>query len=245
MLLLNQADQKSRVDNDEMALALTRAAYLEQPGFQTRSALVNRLLQASPYFKEAFSLGGDGVSALAWSADSRKLAVGLRSGSIQFWTKYTGQMKNGMREGRGTLNLPGGGTYRGDWSKNIKSGNGTYFFANGDSYEGQFLNDSMHGDGIYADAEGNSYRGQFANNVREGHGTMVLNNGQTYESEWRGRGVETADSVALRSAALTRAAVPQVRVTLDHTYMQNSGEAKRSGKRLAVSVPDGQRRDAD
>ena len=85
MLFLNRADQMSNAPNDEIALALTRAAYLEQPSFQTRTALINRLVQASPYFDQAIAVGGDGVNAFAWSADSRKFAIGLKSGSIFVW----------------------------------------------------------------------------------------------------------------------------------------------------------------
>jgi hypothetical protein len=136
-------------------------------------------------------------------------------------SRYTGQMKNGMREGRGTLNLRSGATYRGDWSKNVKNGNGIYYYTNGDSYEGQFLNDLMHGDGTYTEGDGTTYIGTFANDQRHGQGTIVLTNGQTYQSEWV-EGVETTHSLALRSEALAKAAVPyQLWVTLDHDYMQH------------------------
>src|SRR5271165_302182 len=82
MLFLNRADQVSNSTTDDTALALTRAADLEQPSFQTRSALIDRLVRASPYFKTVVAPGGGGVMALAWSGDSGGLAIGLRSGSV-------------------------------------------------------------------------------------------------------------------------------------------------------------------
>jgi WD40 repeat protein len=85
MLFLSRADQMSKAQNAEAALALTRAAYLKQPSFQTRNALIDRLILASPYFKESFAGGGDGVTALAWSGNSSKFAIGLRNGSIDLW----------------------------------------------------------------------------------------------------------------------------------------------------------------
>src|SRR5271165_353558 len=155
----------------------------------------------------------EGFGVLTWSKE-------VKDGE-ELVSTYTGQMKNGMREGRGTLTLQSGATYRGDWSKNLKSGNGIYFYANGDCYEGQFLNDTIHGYGTYAEADGTTYVGAFVNDERQGHGTVTLMNGQSYESEWV-NGAETADSIARRSEALAKASMPyQVHVTLDHGYMQD------------------------
>jgi hypothetical protein len=154
----------------------------------------------------------EGFGELTWSKE-------VEDGE-ELVSKYTGQMKNGMREGRGTLTLQGGGTYRGDWSKNVKSGNGIYFYANGNSYEGQFLNDLMHGYGTYAEADGTTYAGTFVNDQRHGRGTITLTSGKTYESE-SVEGVETPDSMARRSEASAKASQRyQLQVTLDHDYMQ-------------------------
>ena len=44
---------------------------------------------------------------------------------------YHGDMKNGVREGKGTLNMPDGRTYKGDFSNNLPNGYGTMYDPSG------------------------------------------------------------------------------------------------------------------
>ena len=79
MVFLMKADAAG---DAETALALTKAAVLEQSTQETRSALLKGLLLAPLNFGWAQKVEGGGVSALAWNRDSSLLAIGARNGAI-------------------------------------------------------------------------------------------------------------------------------------------------------------------
>ena len=58
--------------------------------------------------------------------------------------KYTGEIKNNLREGKGTFLWTSGqfkgDTYEGDWKDDKREGKGKYFVNNGNRYEGDFKN---------------------------------------------------------------------------------------------------------
>ncbi len=51
---------------------------------------------------------------------------------------YTGEWKDGKKNGQGTYTFANGDTYAGEWSGDKKNGQGTYTFANGDTYSGEW-----------------------------------------------------------------------------------------------------------
>jgi hypothetical protein len=112
---------------------------------------------------------------------------------------YVGEMKDGKREGQGTLLPESGAKFHGSWKNDMREGEGRYFYANGDYYEGTFHLGKMHGQGTYSSASGEIYKGGFKEDERHGSGTTVLANGQSYQSEWN-LGVEAPGSKARRSA---------------------------------------------
>ena len=123
---------------------------------------------------------------------------------------YIGQMKNGLRNGKGILyNKNGTIKYEGYWLNDLREGKGKPILENGDYYIGYYKDNKKNGKGIiykkdgkikydgdYLDGkrEGNGkyyydnrdyYIGQFKNNFKNGNGTLYYKNGKIkYEGNW-------------------------------------------------------------
>lgn len=129
---------------------------------------------------------------------------------------YTGEFKNGMREGEGAMTLPGGRTlkgrfqyntifdgtytypdgkvYTGQWELRERNGRGLLKYADGRVYEGEFKSGLRHGRGVMTWPSGRRYEGDFVRGKRTGRGTMTYPDGRVYtgdfvDGELAGRGV--------------------------------------------------------
>jgi hypothetical protein len=58
-------------------------------------------------------------------------------------SSYSGQWKNGKREGRGSYRWASGSRYTGEWMDNQKHGSGTMFCSDGRVLVGRFENDTF------------------------------------------------------------------------------------------------------
>ena len=90
---------------------------------------------------------------------------------------YTGEIKNGMRDGRGIRIWNDGERYEGDWKFDKRDGKGIYILRTGEKYEGDFKNGEMDGKGIYCYKNGNRYEGDWKNGKINGKGVVYYNNG--------------------------------------------------------------------
>jgi len=62
--------------------------------------------------------------------------------------RYEGFFKNGEKDGFGSLEYPDGyGNYTGEWKEGKRNGHGEERFSNGRSYSGDWKNDKYHGEG--------------------------------------------------------------------------------------------------
>jgi hypothetical protein len=61
---------------------------------------------------------------------------------------YTGQIKNGKKQGRGKMTYNNGDVYEGEWKDDKKQGLGKMTYNNGDVYEGQWIDNKKHGKGV-------------------------------------------------------------------------------------------------
>ena len=77
-------------------------------------------------------------------------------------SKYSGEFKNGKRDGFGNLKLSGGTEIIGQSKQDVFYGNGTIIYPEGDKYVGEIKN-----------------------NKREGKGTYTFKNGLTSSGEWK------------------------------------------------------------
>lgn len=120
---------------------------------------------------------------------------------------YIGQMRGGIREGRGMLVYLDGNIYEGYFEEDSTSLKGRLLFDNGDIYVGDIENMGMNGQGVYfnntekskytgsfADdaphgqgeeewADGTRYKGQFIMGVKEGRGVFKTRDGGVYEGD--------------------------------------------------------------
>lgn len=98
---------------------------------------------------------------------------------------YVGQMKDGKRDGFGTITLASGNVYTGEWKNNLKNGYGVFTWSDGDVYTGEFVNDKRTGQGKYVWANGDVYTGEFKDNQPNGIGRYAWTNGNAYEGEFK------------------------------------------------------------
>ena len=130
-------------------------------------------------------------------------------------TKWNGQCRSGVAEGRGTYSVSAGsehssyegtgmlvtgkadgrwvekeadGTrtrYEGEYRDDKKHGQGTYTWADGTRYEGEYRDDKKHGQGTYTWADGTRYEGEYRDDKKHGQGTHTWADGRRYQGEYR------------------------------------------------------------
>lgn len=97
---------------------------------------------------------------------------------------YEGQLRDGLRWGRGRMIYAGGDVYVGMWKDDLRDGVGTTTYAGGDVYQGEYRADKRHGRGKYIFSNGNVYEGEYYDNKRQGVGVFRYANGEVYEGEF-------------------------------------------------------------
>ena len=98
---------------------------------------------------------------------------------------YVGNIKDGKRNGRGTMHYADGRKYVGQWLDDKYNGQGTFYFASGARYEGEFKNGKYNGQGTYFWADGHKYVGQWKDDKCHGQGIYYFANGNRHEGEWK------------------------------------------------------------
>ena len=120
--------------------------------------------------------------------------------------KYVGEVKNGLRSGKGCLTKKNGNKYSGYWENNKMNGkmeieyhNGNKFvgvykndirqygkmhFSNGDVYEPQWKGDIIEGYGIYDYQCGDRYSGNYLNGKKHGEGVYNWSGGVSFVGNW-------------------------------------------------------------
>lgn len=106
-------------------------------------------------------------------------------GTLVFDTghKYTGEFKDGVRQGDGILLMPGGRKIIGVWENN-EIVSGTYTEPDGTVYEGQWMFRERNGRGTLTYPDGRTYTGDFKSDRRYGQGTMLFPDGRQYDGEF-------------------------------------------------------------
>ena len=98
---------------------------------------------------------------------------------------YVGNIKDGKRNGRGTMHYADGRKYVGEWKNDKWHGKGIFYHANGAIYKGGFKDDKYHGQAIYLGNNGDKYEGEFKDGLINGYGIYEWANGDRYEGEWK------------------------------------------------------------
>jgi hypothetical protein len=110
---------------------------------------------------------------------------GLVSKENKDITKYSGEIKNGLPNGQGTLTFPDGEKYVGEWKDWEKNGQGTFTFHNGDKYVGEWKNEERNGKGIKTTTDGGKYEGEWKDGYENGQGTQTWSDGTKWVGEWK------------------------------------------------------------
>jgi hypothetical protein len=97
--------------------------------------------------------------------------------------RYDGELKEGLRCGRGMHKLPNGGFYDGQWENDQKNGQGSFVNANGNRYDGEWKDDKKHGHGVTILANGSQHEGEWKNDKRDGTGVLINSTGK-YDGRW-------------------------------------------------------------
>lgn len=108
-------------------------------------------------------------------------AVTLPDGS-----RYEGELRDGLFDGKGTLSATDGARYEGEFRRGRYHGRGTYTSVGGDVYHGDFAEGELTGQARISYANGSSWEGEVRRWVPEGRGTFVLASGRRYTGEFSG-----------------------------------------------------------
>ncbi|MBK9109707.1 MAG: caspase family protein [Saprospiraceae bacterium] len=123
-------------------------------------------------------------------------------------SRYTGEFRSGLREGKGIYYYYNQNKYLGEWSKDLRQGEGKMEFANGDVYTGIYEQNLMQGHGVmefgrgdkyiglwyankpngkwsYYFKTGERYEGDFVNALFEGQGTLYYKSGAHFTGQWK------------------------------------------------------------
>ncbi len=91
--------------------------------------------------------------------------------------KYTGNIIDGMANGKGYMIYSNGGKYFGNFLQGKKNGYGTYYLNNGNIYSGNFISGKPSGIGLMTWTNGTEYYGEWINGKMNGEGIYIDDNG--------------------------------------------------------------------
>ena len=97
---------------------------------------------------------------------------------------YTGEWKNGMKDGFGIQNWPDSSVYEGEWKNDKASGKGKLIHADGDIYEGEWSDDKANGQGVYTHSNGARFTGMWKDDKQHGNGVENWPDGACYEGDY-------------------------------------------------------------
>ena len=128
------------------------------------------------------------------------IETGIKHGDNVFWSgectmeygsRYSGDLSDGMRDGFGCLTRPDGYVYRGFWLNNKRHGEGDETLPDGTNYDGDWANDRKHGWGMTSYLDGTEHKGDWRNGEKNGWGRIVYGTGnrrlkgRIYTGHWK------------------------------------------------------------
>lgn len=94
--------------------------------------------------------------------------------------QYTGEYKDGKRNGQGTFTFADGSRYVGEYKNGFREGQGTLIYANGGKYVGEHKGGVLNGRGMYTSASGDIHVGEYKDGKRDGQGSYTFASGEKY-----------------------------------------------------------------
>ena len=109
----------------------------------------------------------------------------LRQSDNSTHRAYSGDWKNGRRDGVGVYFYTDGSRYEGQWQEGLRHGNGTLFFPSGDTYTGGWDRGQQSGFGSLVKVNGDVYEGMYVRGRREGQGMYYYSEkDKMFDGEW-------------------------------------------------------------
>ncbi|WP_426954908.1 hypothetical protein [Muricoccus radiodurans] len=96
---------------------------------------------------------------------------------------YSGNLRDGRLDGRGSVASPDGTGYQGDWRNARPHGRGVALLPRGVRYEGEFRDGNRSGRGIQTWPDGTRYDGEWRNGRADGTGTFTSRTG-SFSGTW-------------------------------------------------------------
>lgn len=137
-------------------------------------------------------LPADGTIRAGDTSYIGKFSIDKDSGSVSGsgrveWASgdvFEGEMRNGLKQGKGTYAWKHGQRYSGDWVDDKAVGVGKITFASGDIYEGEVNLGEAQGEGSYTFADGDRYIGAWVGGKKNGKGRYLWKDGSYWEGEF-------------------------------------------------------------
>ncbi|MBL6858230.1 MAG: hypothetical protein ISQ92_06035 [Pelagibacteraceae bacterium] len=101
--------------------------------------------------------------------------------------KYIGELKNGKRDGQGTLDYRRFQKYVGNFKDDKRHGQGTFIDEGLTefTYIGEWKDDKKNGLGLITYKKGLKYKGVWKDDKENGKGTLTLPNGKSYDGDFK------------------------------------------------------------
>ena len=136
--------------------------------------------------KKNLELIRNDISMLSNKMDKKFNELKINNREMDFGkngSRYVGEIKNGVPEGKGIVYIYNGNRYEGDFKNGQPEGKGIYYWNfndqfRGDRYEGDFKNGNKDGKGIYYYANGDREMGDYLNDKEIGKHVRLTKYGE-------------------------------------------------------------------
>ena len=98
---------------------------------------------------------------------------------------YTGELRNGVPNGQGTMTYASGARYEGEFKDGKPNGQGTSTDKNVGKHTGEYKDGKYHGQGNLTSPKGTTYVGEFKDGKMHGQGTWSNRDGIKYVGEFK------------------------------------------------------------
>ncbi len=98
---------------------------------------------------------------------------------------YTGQLRQGLPHGFGTITFSSGDKYRGEFLEGKMHGRGRFEWLTGAVYEGEFRRGEREGQGTQTSQTGSQYSGDFKQGQFSGKGSWKHPNGESFSGDFQ------------------------------------------------------------
>jgi hypothetical protein len=163
--------QPSSIGGDNIVIPSVKAEFRESILFST-----------DPFLKHKKTLGDNSDDPRLGPNDNvRRKYPTIREDD----STYTGEWKNGMRDGYGILVWKDISKYIGEFVDNKVSGFGKFYYEEGDTYTGYWVNFQANGVGIFKTTKDASYQGYWLNDKQDSFGIENWPRGSSYTGEYK------------------------------------------------------------